>query len=91
MFPATAFSDSLQQADAIGLMNMTAGGMIIYPSFRGASSGAPACARQQGHARAASEDLDEAAGRRRTFFERAGEQMLSAEGGTPPRAEAVTL
>lgn len=84
--PATAFSDSLQQADAIGLLSMTAGGMVIYPAFRRPSSDAPACTRQQqqGHARSASMDLHEEACRRQAFFERAGQQMLSKENGAPP-------
>ena len=67
----TAFTDSLKQASVMGLLDATAGGMVVYPSFSRHSSSAGASPR----------DADESPrDPRQLFFERAGEQMVQDEG-----------
>ena len=90
--PSTAFSDSLRQAASMGLLDMTAGGMVIYPSFTAA---APPLDKKEGtprksYALTASSQRrssfgagggDETCGRRQAFFEHAGRQMVAQEDG----------
>ena len=70
---ATAFTDSLKQASVMGLLDATAGGMVVYPSFsRHSSSG-----------EASPKDADEShSDPRQLFFESAGDQIVQDE-GTP--------
>lgn len=68
----SAFLDSLKQATVMGLLDATAGGMMVYPTFL----------------RRSSSDEDDSskspssppANPRQSFFERAGQQMVHDEG-----------
>ncbi|CAK0737023.1 hypothetical protein CVIRNUC_000842 [Coccomyxa viridis] len=71
---ATAFTDSLKQASVMGLLDATAGGMVVYPSFsRHSSSGGTS-----------PKDTDESHSHpRQLFFERAGDQIVQDEEASP--------
>ena len=63
--------DSLKQATAMGLLDATAGGMVVYPTFSRSSSTEDASPKEP-----SSPPQDP----RQRYFERAGQQMVQDEG-----------
>ena len=97
--PQRAFSDSLRQATSMSLLDMTAGGVVVYPDFPAgadARAGLPhgndesSCTKGGGcawGARCHGSCADAACAARKAFFQQAGRQMLQhAETGDSARA-----
>ena len=67
----SAFMDSLKQATVMGLLDATAGGMVVYPTFRRRS-----ISEDDSPKSPSSPPTDP----RQRFFQRAGQQMVHDEG-----------
>ncbi len=68
---SSAFTDSLKQAEILGVMDQIAGGVVVFPRFSRRSSSEDDSPK---------DPSSPSSNPRQLFFERAGQQMVQDEG-----------